>query len=140
MSQGASRLYHQATYGPLRAKNLQTILRHELMNEFGFEHMGLIADALIDRFLEILAEYSPEHVSLLPGQVLWLAARKDQRGGPGKTMKRTALVPVKLTLVAPQDLEQLAEERKIPRELRPDIAARLLREAQAQDGVLSLPT
>jgi ribosomal protein L25 (general stress protein Ctc) len=45
---------------------------------------------------------------------------------------------VRLTLVAPEDLDQIAHHRKIPRELRPQVVARLLREATAQGGVLSL--
>jgi hypothetical protein len=139
MSKAASRLYHQATYGPLTAKTLQTILRRELMEQFGFEHMGLIADALIGRFLQIVDQFSPDHVRLAPGQVLWLAVAKDARGGPNKTMLATRLVPVRLTLVAPEDLDQIANHRKIPRELRPQVAARLLRQAADQGGVLSLP-
>ena len=62
MSKPATRLFHQATYGPLTAKTLQTILRRELMEQFGFEHMGLIAEALIKRFLEILDAFSPDRV------------------------------------------------------------------------------
>lgn len=137
MSKAASRLYHQATYGPLKAKDLHGILRRELMEQFGFEHMGLIADALIDRFLEILDAYSPDRVRLLPGQVLYLAVAKDQHGAPGKAMAATKLVPVRLTLVAAEDLDAIADQRKIPSDLRPAIAARLLREAVEQGGVLS---
>ena len=107
MSKAASRLYHQAKYGPLTAKTLHTILRRELMEQFGFEHMGLIADALIKRFLGILDQYSPDHVRLAPGQILWLAVAKDERPGHNKTMMATRLVPVRLTLVAPEDLERL---------------------------------
>jgi hypothetical protein len=138
MSRPASRLYHQATYGPLAAKSLHAVLRRELMDQFGFEHMGLIADALIGRFLAILDRYAPDRVRLLPGQVLWLAVRKDERPGQGKTLWATRLVAVKLTLVAPDDIDALANQRKIPRELRPQVAARVLREAHDQGGVLAL--
>ena len=137
MSKPASRLYHQATYGPLQAKSLQAILRRELMDQFGFEHMGLIADALIERFLAILDAYAPDRVRLQPGQILWLAVAKDERPGRGKTMAHSRLVPVRLTLVAPEDLDAIANERKIPSELRPEVAARLLLEAHDQGGVLA---
>jgi len=108
------------------------------MEQFGFEHMGLIADALIKRFLAILDQYSPDHVRLAPGQILWLAVAKDERPGHNKTMMATRLVPVRLTLIAPEDLDAIANGRKIPRDMRPDVAARLLREATEQGGVLSL--
>ena len=136
MSKAASRLYHQATYGPLVAKDLHAVLRRELMEEFGFEHMGLIADALIKRFLEILDAFTPDRVRLLPGQLLYLAVRKDQPAGFAKPMLATRLVPVRLTLIAPDDLDAIANQRKIPSELRPQIAARLLREADQQGGTL----
>jgi DNA-binding NarL/FixJ family response regulator len=137
MSKAASRLYHQATYGPLAAKDLHAVLRRELMEQFGFEHMGLIADVLIKRFLEILDAFSPDRVRLLPGQLLYLAVRKDQPAGFAKPMVATRLVPVRLTLVAPEDIDAIANQRKIPSERRPEIAARLLREADQQGGTLS---
>jgi len=137
MSKTASRLYHQATYGPLAAKDLHAVLRRELMEQFGFEHMGLIAETLIKRFLEILDAFSPDRARLLPGQMLYLAVCKDQPAGFARPMIATRLVPVRLTLIAPEDLDAIANQRKIPSELRPQIAARVLREADQQGGTLS---
>jgi hypothetical protein len=133
-----SRAHYKARYGPLAQKTLPNILKRELMEQFGFENMGLIADRLIGRFLEILDQYRPDQVRLLPGQVLWLAVAADEKCGYGKTMMRSRLVPVTLTLVSPEDIEQMAEERITFKELRPRIVARLLREAKEQGGVLAL--
>lgn len=133
-----SRAHYKAHYGPLAQKTLPNILKRELMEQFGFENMGLIADRLIERFLDILDQYQPAKVRLLPGQVLWLAVAADEKCGYGKTMMRSRLVPVTLTLVAPSDIEQMAAERKTFKELRPQLVARLLKEAKGQDGVLAL--
>jgi Protein of unknown function (DUF1670) len=133
-----SRAHYKACYGPLAQKTLPNILKRELMEQFGFENMGLIADRLIERFLEILDRYRSDKVRLLPGQALWLAVAVDEKCGYGKTMMRSRLVPVTLTLVAPSDIEQMAAERKTFKELRPQLVARLLKEAKGQGGVLAL--
>jgi len=125
-------------YGPLAAKTLRAVLKRELMEQFGFETMGLIADALINRLLEILTDYTPEQIRLLPGQVLWLAVAKDEKCGYGKQMARCKLVPVRLTVLASEDLRQMAEERRALKELNMERAARLLQEAAKQGGVLAL--
>ena len=93
MSKPATRLFHQATCGPLTTGTLQTILRRELMAQSGFEHIGLIAEALIQRFLAIADPFSPDCIRLAPGQVLWLAAAKDARAGPNKPMMATRPQP-----------------------------------------------
>ena len=60
-------------YGPLAQKTLHNVLKRELVEQFGFENMGLIADGLIHRFLEIIEGFDPKRQVMFPGQVLWLA-------------------------------------------------------------------
>lgn len=138
MSDRFSRAHYKALYGPLAQKTLHNTLKRELMEQFGFENMGLIADRLIERFMEIIDQYSPTKVRLLPGQVLWLAVATNERCGYGKTMMRSRLTPVTLTLTSPDDIELMVEQRKTFKELRPRIVARLLKEAKNQGGVLAL--
>ncbi len=85
----------------------------------------LFADRLIERFIEILDQYRPDKMRLLPGQVLWLAVATNEKCGYGKSMMRSRLVPVILTLISPEDLELMAEYRKTLQELRPHIVARV---------------
>lgn len=134
----SNRLHYKQLYGPLAQKSLSTILKRELMEQFGFENMGLIADILITRFLQIIADYTPERKQILPGQVLWLAVAKDDKPGVGKPLWRSKLLPVVLTLVAPCDFDRMIDERKNHVSLRPDVAARMLKEAYSQGGVLGL--
>lgn len=138
MSDRFSRQHYKATYGPLAQKTLHNVLKRELMDQFGFENMGLIADGLIRRFLELLHDYSPDRVRLLPGQMLWLAVARNEKTGYGKSMLRSKLVPVVLTVLSSEDLEAMANDRKTLRELRPKVVARILKEAEAQGGVLAL--
>lgn len=138
MSDKFLRHYYKAIYGPLADKTIHNILKRELIEQFGFENMGLIADSLINRFFEITNQYAPLNKRLLPGQILWLAVAVDEKIGYGKTMVQSKLVPVILTLVTPNDLELMAENKASFKDLRPKTVARILKEAYTQGGVLSL--
>lgn len=138
MSQKFKRQHYKAVYGPLAQKTLHNILKRELLEQFGFENMGLIADALICRFLKILDEYTPERIQLLPGQLLWLAVATNEKADYGKTMLKSKLVPVVVTVISSEDLEFMAEEKVTFGELRPKVVARILKEAKSQGGVLAL--
>jgi len=131
------RLVTKAMYGPLAQKTIHSILKRELMEQFGFESMGLIADALIRRFLEILGQFHTDRQRLVPGQILWLAVAKDEVSGNRKTMAMHRLVPVRLTLLTPGEIGQLADGATY-QDLLVDRVARLLYEAFEQGGVLAL--
>jgi len=73
MTSSCQRQHSRYCYEPLAGKSLHNVLKRELVEEFGFENMGLIADGLIRRFLEILGSFDPKRRFLLPGEVLWLA-------------------------------------------------------------------
>lgn len=135
----SSRLHKKATYGPLSQQTLEAVLKRELMTNFGFENMGVVADVLIQRFLAIIEDYAPGQSRLRPYQTLVLAVDKNERFGYGKRMEQCQLVPVLINLITPEELQELAEGAK-SRELRPRIAARILREAYDQGGVLPFST
>lgn len=134
-----ARLHKKAVYGPLCQQTLEAVLKRELMTNFGFENMGVIADVLIQRFLDIIEEYAPPQKRLRPYQTLVLAVDKHEKFGYGKRMEECKLVPVIVTLITPAELQELADGAKL-RELRPRIAARILQEVYDQGGVLPFST
>lgn len=135
----SGRLQKKAVYGPLNQQTLEAVLKRELLTNFGFENMGVIADVLIQRFLNIIEEYAPLQKRLRPYQTLVLAVDKHEKFGYGKKMDQCRLVPVMLNLITPEELQELADGAKI-RDLRPRIAARILKEAYDQGGVLPFST
>ena len=135
----SGRLRKKAVYGPLCQQTLEAVLRRELINNFGFENMRVVADVLIQRFLAIIEGYAPLQKRLRPYQTLVLAVDKNERFGYGKRMESCRLVPVMVTLISPEELQELAEGVKL-RELRPRVAARILKEAYDQGGVLPFST
>jgi len=135
----SGRLHKKATYGPLCQQTLEAVLKRELMTNFGFENMGVIADVLIQRFLAIIEKYAPLQKRLRPYQTLVLAVDKNEKFGYGKRMESCQLVPVMVTIITPEELQELADGAK-RHELRPKIAARMLKEAYEQGGVLTFST
>jgi len=135
----SGRLHKKAVYGPLCQQTLEAVLKWELITNFGFENMGVIADVLIQRFLAIVEEYAPLQKRLRPYQTLVLAVDKNERVGYGKRMEHCRLVPVILTLITPEELQELADGATL-RELRPKVVARILKEAYVQNGVLPFST
>jgi hypothetical protein len=135
----SGRLHKKAIYGPLSQQTLEAVLKRELMTNFGFENMGVIADVLIQRFLALIEEYAPLQKRFRPYQTLVLAVDKNEKFGYGKRMEQCKLVPVIVNLITPEELRELAEGVKL-QELRPRIAARILKEAYDQGGVLPFST
>jgi hypothetical protein len=135
----AGRLQQKATYGPLSQQTLHTVLKRELLENFGFEQMGAIAELLITRFLALVERYAPATPRLHPFETLVLAVSKDERFDYGKRLERCQLVPVRVRLVTPEELQALAEGTPLA-QLRPQMAARILHEAYAQGGVLAYHT
>jgi hypothetical protein len=73
---------------------------------------------------------------LEPGQLIYLCPAADEHQQKGKTMANTRLVPVRLTVVAEEDIEAITagSGALVRREVR---VRRLVHEAYAQGGVLS---
>src|SRR5207253_1997742 len=73
---------------------------------------------------------------LEPGQLIYMCPAADERARKGKTMAHTRLVPVRLTVVAEEDIEAITAGTGalLRREVR---VRRLAHEAYAQGGVLS---
>lgn len=137
MSTKRNRLSQKVIYGPLTQKTIKNLLKKELITNFGFEHMYLIADMLIDRFLKIINECSLEKERVQPYQTIVFAADKNQSFGYKKPMSQIRLKPVIINIITHDELETLASGKYL-KDLRPQIVARILKQAYAQDGVLSL--
>lgn len=129
------RLSHKATYGPLAQKTIHNVLKKELLTNFGFSEMGLIADTLIKRLLEIVDEFSPEKIRLLPYQTLVLGVDIKEKMGYGKRMIQTKLKPAIITLFTHKELEGLADGASLE-ELRPNRVARILKEIYSQGATI----
>jgi len=136
-TQTQKRLSNKAIYGPLAQKTLHSALKRQLLTNFGFENMALIADLLIDRFLAIVDEFSVTSSRLQPYQTVIIGVDKREKFGYGTRIASVKLKPAIVSLITPEEILALAEGTPL-RELRPRMAARIIEEAYAQDSVLTL--
>lgn len=120
----------------LAPRNLRSMLHHRFLTSYGFEKGPVLVDAIVDDILQLLEQYyvTPEHQCV--GQVIWLAAHKDERQYYGKTMATTRLLPIKLNLLADEDYQLLAEGASMHQRQCQRIR-RLFHEAYEQDTLLT---
>lgn len=108
---------------------IENFFEVEFPKNFGPSTRSLIADELIKIFQANNRDIS----SIKPGQVLWNAVHKNTRADS----KKLKLMPVILTLVNEDDVSNLANGMKIS-DHKQNVVARMLREAYAQDALLSM--
>lgn len=95
----------------------------------------MVVQAIVYDICQIVRSYYRPEGDLEPGELIYFACAKGERGGRGKTIGGTKLVPVRLTIVADEDLEAIrgglaqAERRAIR-------VRRLARQAYEQGGWL----
>jgi hypothetical protein len=134
--QAQKRLRNKAIYGPLSQKTLHSALKRELLTNFGFENMALIADLLIDRFLGIVDQFSVAPGRLQPYQTMVIGVDKREKFGYGTRIANVKLKPAIVSLITPEEILALVEGTPLP-ELRPRMVARIIEEAYDQGSVLS---
>ena len=134
--QARKRLSNKAIYGPLSQKTLHSALKRELLTNFGFENMTLVADLLIERMLAIVDEFSLPQGRLQPYQTLVIGVDKREKFSYGTRIANVKLKPAIISLITPDEILELAEGAPL-RELQPRMVARIIKEAFAQDAVLS---
>jgi hypothetical protein len=135
-NQTAKRLYQKAKYGPAANKNIRTILRKELLTNFGFEHMFLMADVLIDRFLEIVQEADVIGDHLEPFQTVIYGYDKLKKFEFARRSGQLHLRPARVSIVTREEIARLRDGTGLP-QLRAEMAVRILKEAYAQNTILS---
>ena len=122
------RLSQKETYGPATNKNIQAILRKELLTNFGFEHMFLMADVLIDRFLEIIREAEAISGPVDPLQPVAYGYGQLRQSEFARRPSQLHLRAARVTIVTPEEIARLRDGAGLP-QLRSEMAVRILREA-----------
>ena len=115
----------------------QRFLKPAIMNFFAQELPRLfgptLREKLAEELVKLVSKVMPEKDHIKPGQMLWMAVDKNTR--PDSPKRR--LVPVVLTLIDENDIEQLAADVPMSR-IAEDAIARITREAHQQGANLSM--
>jgi Protein of unknown function (DUF1670) len=123
-------------YRRLARRNLPGLLRYKSLHDYGYDKGAVLVEAIVADIGELLRRYYRRDGDLEPGQLIHPAPDRNERAGRGKTMAATRLVPVRLTIVADEDLEaiRVGARAAARREIR---VRRLTHEAIAQGALLS---
>lgn len=120
----------------LARRTLPSLLRYKFLHEYGYDKGEVVVDAIVADICEVVRNYFVSAEQLEPGQLVYFCPAADERARKGKTMAHTRLVPVRLTVVAHEDIEAIRDGMGAlaRREVR---VRRLAHEAYAQGGVVS---
>jgi hypothetical protein len=123
-------------YRRLARRNLASLLRYKFLHEYGYDKGAVVVSAIVADLCETIRRCYARPGDLEPGQLVYHAPAATERSGRGKTMADTKLVPVRLTIVADEDVEAIRAHLPAARrrELR---VRRLTHEAYRQGAVLS---
>jgi len=123
-------------YRRLAKRSLPSLLRYKFLHEYGYDKGAVVVQAIVDDICQVVRNYWARPGDLEPGQLIYHTPAVTERAGRGKTMDRTKLVPVRLTIVAQEDFDAIRDHAPAAkrREIR---VRRLTHEAYQQGGVLS---
>jgi hypothetical protein len=128
--------HYQKTYGPSKSKTYETSLFNLIQSEFGYIGGPDVVKLFVQKICDLNREYYKQAEYIKPGEMRYLALKAGQKYSRGRKLSEMQLLPVTLTVVAPEDIDDRVN--KLPRKERmKKITARLLREAKAQGAVLS---
>ena len=123
-------------YGPMKQKTYETAMFDMIRTEFGYIGGPGILTLFVRKIVELNNEYYlPEHY-IKPGQMRWVAVKVGQKYGRGKTMREMKLVPITLTIINEEDLDNAYNGMTV-KELREKLIRRMHHEAREQGGVLT---
>jgi hypothetical protein len=95
-----------------------------------------MADVLIDRFMEIIENAEAVHGPLEPFQTVVYGYDRLRKFTYGRQPYRVHLRAARVSMITAQEMAKLRSGSRLP-QLRSEMAVRILREAYAQDAILS---
>jgi hypothetical protein len=124
--------YSENRYRSAQDRFMKAALCNFFAREFPKLFGPVMREKLADELTALVANVYPEAHRLQPGQMLWNALDKTTRA----TSTRRNYVPVVLSVITLQDINQLAQGTPMTR-IAGNAIARMIQEAYSQGGILS---
>lgn len=120
-------------YQPANDRFLKPAIVNFFAREFSGYFGPIVRENIADALMDLFEKNVPQTNHLKHGQILWNALDKNTRAdSPNRKY-----VPVKLSVVTNEDIALFEKEKSI-KQIRKQIIARIIREAYAQGGILSM--
>lgn len=119
-------------YSSARQRFLKPVIEQFFARELPRLFGPVLREKIAEQLIAIFEDLHPESSRLKPGQILWNALNKNTRA----TSIKRSYVPVVLSIITPEDIDQLSSGTPMSEITRKAIA-RIIREAYAQGGILS---
>lgn len=127
---------NEASYSAIAKKGFRPALKQFMSREFPSLMGPKVLELFVDEMEKLIDTYYPRADRVKPGQLLWYAVAKEDKPSFGKSITETKLVPVILTLITPEEVQELADGKTFS-ELQQRLIRRLFYEADEQGGVLA---
>ena len=128
--------WYRKTYGPSAAKTYETSLFNLITTEFGYIGGPDVVKLFAKKIVELNDQYYLRGDFVRPGQMRWLVLKAGQKYSKSKKLSDMQLIPVTLTLINPEDIEDRITKVK-KNELIEKLIVRLCTETKEQGGVLT---
>ena len=120
----------------ISGKSIGSAIKSLLNSEYKFLGGDKVQKMFVNDVMKLFNEYNRDAWNLEVGQTIWFAVSADEKQGYGKSLEKTRITPVILSVVHDED-RKTRENGYSHKELRKFKVARILREAYSQKGVLS---
>lgn len=126
----------QKTYGPQVQKTFLGALEAFLCTEFPQLAGDRARRAVAQGLTELVHQFFPATTHLRSGQTTWVSVAKDETSAYGKTIPKTRMVSVIVTLIADDEAKQRRDGKRL-RDIKRDAVARICNETDAQGGCIT---
>lgn len=120
----------------IAGKSIGSAIKSLLTSEYKFLGGDKVQELFVGDVMKLFKEYNRDAWNLEPGQTMWFAVCADEKQSYGKTLEKTRITPVILSVVHDDD-RKTRENGYSYKELRKFKIVRILKEAYEQNGVLS---
>lgn len=128
--------YNERVYQPIEHKTFKSALQQFFKDEVPQIGGEMIIGLITDKIQNLIDSFYPKTERLSMGQMVWFAIDEKEKPAYGKSMSKTKIKPVILTIVHPDDITALKNKVSIFT-LKDQIMARIYRETKEQGAVLA---
>ncbi len=132
----ARKEYLISNYGPAAEKTFTGALEAFFVTEFPQLAGDRARRAVVQAIVDMVHRFFPATTNLRQGQTTWISVAKDELTAYGKTIAKTRMVPVIVTLLANDEVQQRRDGKRL-RDLKRDAVARVCQEIDAQGGCVT---